>query len=163
MVSLTALVVKETAERMRGEAGVNIYLGNLTAAGGQSLSLEAGQIVAGQASVEIAERAPLRYPQVYVYCEKLTNSLKEKFRSFSGTARMVVETRVSHDRAEAVDEQAQNLVDSVTSVLTAARGEWRTGVYYAGGYEVTYTPVKPGGKRYVKTAKISFDVELSLN
>lgn len=164
MTSLTAAVVRETAERMRGDGGINFYLGSLLAAdGSQGAILQGEQIIEGQASIEIAESGPQRYPQVFVYCDKLTNSLREKFRTFSGTARMVVEARVSNDRAEVVDVQSQNLVESVTSVLSGSRGEWRTGVSYAGGYEVTYAPVKAGGKRYVKTAKVVFDVDLSLN
>lgn len=164
MYSLTTLVVKEAAARMRSESGIGLYL----EAAGAAASVSVGpmlpeQVVEGQMNVEIAEKMPVRYPQVYVYCERLTNSLKEKFRTFSGSARMVVETRVSHDRAEAVEGHLQTLVDSVTAVLGAARGEWREGMYYAGGYEVTYAAVKAGGRQYVKAAKISFDVEISLN
>jgi len=50
------------------------------------------QIVAQNVPPEIAERATVtKYPTVYVYCSKLTNLQREKFRTFSGDVNMVIE------------------------------------------------------------------------
>ncbi len=164
MLSLTTIVVGEASGRLRSESGINLYLQEAALAASVEMPpLEIAQVVEGQMALEIAEKMPMRYPQVYVYCERLSNSLKEKFRTFSGTARLVIEARASHDRANSVEPHLQAVVDSVTSVLDAVRGEWRVGMFYAGGYEVAYSPVKGGGRHYVKAAKISFDVEISLN
>ena len=38
-------------------------------------------------AAEMAERAlGMKYPRVNVYCEKIVNELREKFRTFSGTS-----------------------------------------------------------------------------
>lgn len=164
MLALTTVIVSETAARLRGESGVNQYLQAASLASAVELPmLEDQQVVEGHLSVEIAEKSPLRYPQIYVYCEKVSNTLKEKFRTFSGSARMALEVRASHERSETVGLSLQSVVDSVTASLDGSRGEWREGVFYAGGYEITYSPVKAGGKQYVKGAKITFDLDVSLN
>ena len=63
-------------------------------------------IVALNASVEIAEKTgQAQYPALLVYCDKLSNSLKEKFRQFSGKAHLVVEVRYSQDQLDGLETQ----------------------------------------------------------
>ena len=100
------------------------------------------------------------YPNVLIYCEKLNNSLIEKFRIFSGVARLVVELRNSEDRLEAL-ESTLVYADVICTVLDSLRGEWLTGIFYGGGYEVAYSPVRAGGKHFLQSAKISFEVNVS--
>ena len=58
-------------------------------------------IVALNASVEISEKTGyVQYPALLVYCDKVSNTLKEKFRQFSGKAHMVVEVRHSQDELD---------------------------------------------------------------
>ena len=104
-----------------------------------------------------------KYPAVHVYCEKLSNTLREKFRTFSGKARMVVEARVSQDRLEGLERQSQLLVDAITDVLDASRGDWGAGMLYNGGYEVMYGPVKSGGRNLIQITKVTFEVDISGN
>jgi hypothetical protein len=135
------------------------------------LSLEAGvpeqkpglaQLLVRNVSAEIAEKsAGVTYPSFHVYCEKLTNSLREKFRTFSGTARMVVEARVSQDRIEGLEERLHVSVDAITSLLDASRGDLGMGMFYTGGYEVTFGAVKHGGKNFLQIAKVVFEIEIS--
>jgi hypothetical protein len=98
---------------------------------------------------------------VYVYCEKLDNTLREKFRTFSGTVGMAVEIRVSHDRLERLARDVQLYAAAAAEVLDSGRGDWGSGMFYAGGYEVAFGPVKRGGKNFLEAAKISFDVDVS--
>src|ERR1700730_8140036 len=57
------------------------------------------QIIAQNVAPELSEQSTVsKYPLVYVYCNKVVNELREKFRTFSGDAQMVVEVRVSQDR-----------------------------------------------------------------
>ena len=65
----------------------------------------ASQVRSQNVAADLAERsAPTHYPAVHVYCEKIVNDLKEKFRSFSGRAHMAIELRYSQDRLEGLEE-----------------------------------------------------------
>ena len=112
-------------------------------------------------AAEMAERAGVKYPTLYVYCERVVNHLKEKFRTFSGEAELAVEARVSHDRVEEIEKRLHLYVDAITDVLDRNRGEWQQGMFYTGGYEVQFGPVKHGGKNYLQAAKVKFKVNLS--
>jgi hypothetical protein len=96
-----------------------------------------------------------------MYCASVKNLQREKFRTFSGEANMVVETRISQDRVDGLETVSQMYVDAVTMVLDQNRGDWGNGVSYNGGYEVNYGPVKHGGRNFLQTAKISFSVDVS--
>jgi hypothetical protein len=125
-------------------------------------AITAQQIIAQNVTAEIVEQStPSKYPLVYVYCEKVLNELREKFRAFSGEAQMVVEARVSQDRLEQIDTNLQAYVDAITQVLDDNRGDWGDGVFFDGGYEVSFGGVKHGGKNFLQTAKISFVLEIS--
>ena len=75
-----------------------------------------------------------------VYCEKVVNDLREKFRSFSGSVQMAIEVRHSQDRLEEWKTALEAETDAVTSMLSASRGDWGDGMFYAGGYEVSFGP-----------------------
>ena len=122
------------------------------------------QIVAENVAPELIERSSVnRYPTVHLYCAKAINSQREKFRTFSGEAQMTAEVRVSQDRLEGLEYLTQLYVDSVTRVLDQNRGDWADGVFYGGGYEVAYGPVKQGGRNLLQIAKLTFTVEISTN
>jgi hypothetical protein len=115
-------------------------------------------------SSDIAEKsADFKYTAVYIYCEKIANDLKEKFRTFSGRLQMAMDVRVSQDRLEQIDRTSQLYTDAVTQILDQNRGDWGQGLFYAGAYEITFGPVKHGGRNFIKSAKISFQVEASVD
>ncbi|MCS6954154.1 MAG: hypothetical protein RMK57_16220 [Bryobacterales bacterium] len=118
------------------------------------------QIRGQNISSELAEKtAGVHYPAIYVYCERLSNDLKEKFRTFAGRIRMVIEARVSKDRLEDLDAELQRLSEAIAHTLDTARGNWGEGLCYPGGYEVTYSPIRHGGKNFLQSAKIAFEVD----
>jgi len=130
---------------------------------GSELQSQTVHVLTQNVSPEISDRAlGLSYPAVYVYCGKLANSLKEKFRTFSGQAEMLAEVRVTQDRLDGLDDMSQLMADAVIQVLDGSRGDWGDGYYYAGGYEVQYGPAKAGGRNFLQTAKIMFDLEISI-
>ncbi len=162
MAIVSNLVASRLLEILRSPTGgVSPALGSLSEAEG--VRIEATYHVIGQnVAAEIADKSTTaRYPAMYVYCEKLSNQMREKFRTFSGKARMVVETRISGDRLEQIEERTSLLVDAVTSVLDSSRGDWGNGMLFNGGYEVIYGPVKPGGRNFLQSTKVIFDVEIS--
>ena len=91
----------------------------------------------------------------------MTNALKEKFREFSGTAQMVIEVRHSQAQVVGINGNLQTYVDAVCALLNDSRGDWGSGFFYAGGYEINYEPVARGGKNYLQRAKVRLDVEVS--
>jgi hypothetical protein len=126
-------------------------------------AISLGQIISQNVAPDIAEKSTVaKYPSVHLYCEKVQNLLKEKFRTFSGQAHMVVETRVSQDRLDSLETQMQLYVEAVTQVLDANRGDWGGGMFYGGGYEVSYGTVKHGGRNLLQIAKVSFVLEVSM-
>jgi hypothetical protein len=157
----TAAATTKVREIMAAATGLPFMVGEAAAREGIAAApVVAAQIVATNVAFETAEKtAGAKYPAVYVYCAGLTNGLKEKFRTFSGKLHMAVEVRVSHDRLEGLDKQVQVYADAVAQVLDAHRGDWGRGMYYTGTYEMEFGPVKHGGRNFIQTAKIQFDVD----
>jgi hypothetical protein len=98
---------------------------------------------------------------VCVYCNKIANLLREKFRAFSGDADMVIEARISQDRLDNIGTQVQLYADAITQVLDSNRGDWGNGVFYGGKYEVAFGGVKQGGLNFIQIAKVSFVLDVS--
>ncbi|MGD0359908.1 MAG: hypothetical protein ABSC93_03510 [Bryobacteraceae bacterium] len=143
--------------------GLNASVATLAQAANAILApVGESQLLAQNVSIELAERSTdVQYPTVSVYCEKIVNQLKEKFRNFSGKAGMAVEVRVSQDRLGGIEQQVQMYVDAVTQVLDQNRGDWGEGMYYAGCYEAVIGPVKNGGQNFIQAGKVTFEVGVS--
>ncbi|PWU04194.1 MAG: hypothetical protein C5B51_17235 [Terriglobia bacterium] len=152
-------------QKLTSPQGVNANLAALTAPDSSLVvPLETAQIRSQNAGADLAERShSTKYPCMNVYCEKLANTLTEKFRTFSGTLRVSVEVRHSQDKLDGLQDVLELYVDSVTQVLDASRGDWGSGMYYSGAYEVLLAAVKHGGRNFMQTAKISFDIGVSRN
>ena len=165
MAQAGSYAARELARILGGEAGLHLSAAMISDQRRASFELLASShIVAQQVAAELAEKSQAaRYPAVYVYCERVVNTLQEKFRTFSGKADLVIDVRVSHDRLEEMDRLLHLYVDAATEVLETNRGEWVRGLFYTGGYEVVYGPVKHGGRNYVQTAKIRLEVHVSVN
>jgi hypothetical protein len=125
-------------------------------------AIAAHQIIPQNVAPEVSDQSTVnKYPLVYVYCTKVVNELREKFRTFSGDAQMIVEARVSQDRLDQIETNLQAYVDAITQVLDNSRGDWGDGVFFDGGYEVTFGGVKHGGRNFLQIAKVSFALEIS--
>jgi hypothetical protein len=115
-------------------------------------------------AAEMAERAlGVKYPVVNVYCEKIRNGLREKFRSFSGTVQMAMELRQSQDRLEGLQDRLELYVDAAMQKLNRSRGDWGDGMFFGGAYEVAFGPVKQGGRNFIQVAKVTFEIGVSKN
>src|ERR1700692_1843673 len=78
--------------------GVNARVDTINQADPSVNAAAIGSIVALNASVEISEKTGhAHYPALLVYCDKFSNSLREKFRQVSGKAHVGVEVRHSQD------------------------------------------------------------------
>jgi hypothetical protein len=122
------------------------------------------QVLTQNAAQELIERSlDVKYPTILLYCEKITNDLREKFRTFSGKAQMTLEVRVSQDRVEGLEKLLAIYVDTVTRILDQNRGDWGNGMFYTGGYEAVFGEMAHGGRNFIQTGKIKFEVVISID
>ena len=120
------------------------------------------QIFTQNVAQELVERSvEVKYPTLLLFPEKITNDLREKFRTFSGKAHMAVEIRVSQDRIEGLEKLLEIYVDTVTRILDQNRGNWGNGMFYTGGYEAVFGEMKHGGRNFIQSGKIRFEVSVS--
>jgi hypothetical protein len=125
---------------------------------------EAEQIFTQNVAQKLVVRATdIKYPSLLLYCDKLTNDLREKFRTFSGKAHLAIEVRMSQDRIEGVTTLLLAYVDTVTRILDQNRGDWGSGMFYSGGYNVVFGQMENGGRNFIQTAKIAFEVSVSID
>lgn len=165
MVLVASVATEKLQSILAGDAGIRATLPVIDDLEGVSLSpFREGQVIAQNASPDLTEHSSgSKYPILYVYCSKLLNDLREKFRTFSGEAHMTVEVRVSQDRLDDLETRVQLYVDAVIQVLDQNRGDWGEGVFYGGTYEVIYGAAKHGGRNFIQIAKITFAVEISVS
>jgi hypothetical protein len=72
---------------------------------------------------------------------------------------MAIELRHSQDRLDGLQDSLELYIDAVTQVLN--RGDWGEGMFYGGAYEVSFGPVKKGGKNFMQAAKVTFEIGVS--
>ena len=159
------MLTAKTVAVLVGPVGVNITLEALALGGAKAAApLGTAQILAENVALDVVERATaIQYPALNVYCEKIVNQLVEKFRTFSGTSQMSIEVRHSQDRLQGLQDTVELYASAVMQTLDASRGDWGSGMYYAGGYQVTFGAVKSGGRNFVQTAKVTFEIGVSIN
>jgi hypothetical protein len=156
---------KRTIQLLTGTAGVNAGLAALTQGGASAVAaVSASQVSSQNVATDLAERSTaMQYPAVNVYCEKIVNNLEQKFQTFSGSAHMAIEIRHSQDGLAGLADTLELYADAVMQALDANRGDWGGGMYYAGGYQVAFSAVKHGGRNFVQTAKVTFEIGVGIN
>src|SRR5205085_10265143 len=127
-------VTTKVVARITGRTGVNAGLASLTQEEREFAGLiEVAQVRPQNVAAEMAERAlGAKYPAVNVYCEKIVNGLREKFRVFSGTVQMAMELRHSQDRLDGLQERLEVYVDAAMQMLNSGRGDWGDGMFFGG-------------------------------
>ena len=165
MVSIANRATVKLQQLLSAPSGLNSSIAVLEQAESVTmLPIPATQLFTDNVSSDVAEKSvETKYTAVYIYCEKIVNTLKEKFRSFSGSLGMAIDVRVSQDRLDGIDRISQLYTDAVTQTLDQSRGDWGQGLFYSGIYEISFGPVKHGGRNFIKTAKISFEVDASVD
>ena len=163
MVNIAATAANTLRSSLTAASGADIQLNTLARSIGDVAPIPLSSIVAGNSPAELLELSqPIKYPTVNIYCEKLQNTLQEKFRTFSGLARMCVEIRHSQDKTQSVQQGLEIYATAVCTLLDSSRGDWGSGLFYSGGYEVQFTPLKRGGRSFIQTAKIFLDLAVSI-
>jgi len=163
MAKVGTLVTTTLAGLLRSEGGVARAVAALANAEGIDLPpMEASQILAANLSTELTDRTQgAHYPQICVYCEKISNRHTEKFRRFSGKAFVNMEVRLSQERADGIEQRLQFYVEAVTNVLEQSRGELVTGIFYSGAYEIKFGNIRHGGKNFLQVATVAIELDVS--
>ena len=158
-IATSNLMVHLTDDRgLPGKVGELLEARDMKAPG-----ISAADILERHVAADLAEKtAGVRYPVVYVYCEKVVNQMREKFRTFSGVADLVIDIRVSHEHMDDLQASLQTYVEAVTDVLDKRRGHWATGVFYSGGYTIEFGAIKRGGRNFIQSAKVELTVNVSM-
>jgi hypothetical protein len=156
-------VTAKIIQRITSPTGVNGALAALTQPDAALVGLmDLSQFRAQNVAPDLAEKAiGVKYPAANIYCEKIVNQLREKFRSFSGQLQMAIEIRQSQDRLDGLQDRLELYVDATMQMLDQNRGDWGDGMFYGGGYQVVFGPVKQGGKNFMQVAKITFEIGVS--
>lgn len=132
----------------------NVHLSTLTPLNIQDYAL----------SAELSDRtAGGRHPLLAVSCTRIANTRDEKFRTFSGKAELQIEIRLSHEKPDQLSRLVQVFTTAVCEVLNVNRGEWKPGLYYPGGYEVSFLSPKFGGRSFTQSATIKLSVHLAFD
>jgi hypothetical protein len=161
MAQAAVIAVNELTRMLRAEDGLNAAV---TAISSDLASLCETDIVNNYAAADLLEKlTTVRYPSLHVYCDRVTNKLGEKFRTFSGTVQLAVDVRVTHEHIDQLHDQVNGYVQAVTDVLDRNRGTWAPGVFHAGTYEITFQPAKRGGKNFIQTARVSVEAHVSVD
>ena len=163
MAGISGTLTASVVSRLRASSdGVNVRIGAIEAADRSLKAAGIRSILQHNIAVDLSEKSGLaHYPALLVYCDKLANTQREKFRQFSGKVSLVIEVRHSQDKVDGIEINTQVYVDAVCALLDDSRGDWGDGGFYGGGYSVVYEPVGRGGKNFLQRARINFDVEVS--
>lgn len=128
---------------------------------------------AGYAVGEYGELTPLRYripfetiekhtlasfPVLLVYCREIRNEMAEKFRSFSGISKLVVEIGISRENLDELHAEVQAFLHSVAEILRESQGAWDADIYFGGAYEVEIGQIRRGGRHFVQRAEFQVPV-----
>jgi hypothetical protein len=165
MGNLAGSVASTLAGLFTDPVGADFQLDSVAQSLAAVPSIPLKSVITGNASPELIEQSlALQYPTVVVYCEKLNNTLKEKFRVFSGTALAIVEVRHTQDQIQNMQETLEVYIAAACQVLDSNdsnRGDWGNGLFYRGGYQVNFGPVKRGGRNFLQIARITVEVDVS--
>ena len=160
MARISTSAVAALSDLLKGPNGLgDRTMQTTTHTGSEVPCVTPADIIERHVAAEVAEKTTgVRYPSIHVYCEKVVNDLREKFRRFSGSADLVVEIRVSHEHMDRLQAQLQLYAEAVTDILDTKRGYWTPGLFYTGGYVIHYGSIKRGGRSFLQSAKIELTV-----
>lgn len=126
MISVANQATSKLVQFLVAPSGLNATIAAVAQAESVDLApVPTQQIFTENVSSDIAEKSgDTKYAALYVYCDKIMNTLNEKFRTFAGTVQLEVDVRVSQDRLEGIDRISQLYTHAVTQTLSQVRGDW---------------------------------------
>ena len=161
MASLCLAALEKLRDALLAGDGANMTLTTIAARDRVHLPALTGQSVLIQnVPAKLAdENNATVYPAVYLYCDRMENTLIEKFTRFSGRIFVVADVRVSGERIAGLDEDLGRYTEAVREVLGAHQGQWTENLAYSGAYDVRFREVELGGRNFIQTAHIEIELQ----
>jgi len=165
MLPLTILAAQKLSNLLTIRDTLQQQIAELAAACNLNIpTIAATQIVLSSASPDISDKSiQLTYPRVCLYSEAAKNLQTEKFRSLSGTIAVIAEVWASANLVTDSDQWIHFYVEALTDVLRQNIGDWGDGFFFSGIYDVQFQAPKAGGLGFVQSAKVTCNLNVSLN
>ena len=137
---------------------------NATAAGVAVPSFNTSQILTSYVSPEMGDlNLQLTYPRVCVYASQVANNQREKFQSFSGVVSVAADVWSSDSLEQPTELALHFLVQGITGILQANKGDRGDGFRYSGVYGVQMQIPKTGGLGFIQLARVNCNLDVSFN
>ena len=165
MLPLTLLAARKLQAFLTDNDALRLEIVNLAQSAGVAVPpITSDQILLSSAAREIGDREiEFAYPRVCLYSSHIRNTQQEKFRSFSGGVVVVAEIWSTGNLVDESDQWIHYYVEALTSILRANIGDWGDGFLFSGIYDVQIQPPKIGGLGYVEVARLTCNLNVSLN
>jgi len=165
MAPVTLLAAQKVAALLTVGDALTQQISNLGAENGTEIpTIPSSQILVSSLPPAMGDlNAQFTYPRLCLYASGVKNQQTEKFRSLSGTISITAELLVSGNLVQNVDEWIHFYVEGFTDILRQNIGDWGDGMFFSGVYEVEFQPPKAGGFGFVESAKITCELNISLN
>ena len=163
MPNIATIATASIVNLLTAPAGTDFALNAISRSLGEVPLITIASVLLGNTPPDLFEKSiSLRYPTVNVFCEKISNTLKEKFRVFSGTASVIIEVRHSQDQIQQVQTALEAYVTAACEILDDSRGDLGNGLFYTGGYDVSFGPLKRGGRNFIQVARVALQIDASV-
>ena len=165
MTPLSVEIPQRITQLLNSNTGLAPWIENIQITSGLRLPLiSPSSIVVSLASADMLDKVQqVSYPRIAVYTAKIENTLREKFRTVSGTATAAIAISVSSDAIQQAENNMHFYIEAVTDILSQNTGDWGNGLFFGGAYDVQLQPPKAGGIGFVQTATVSCAVNVSRN
>jgi hypothetical protein len=98
-----------------------------------------------------------------VFCSRLVNQHREKFRSLSGTLAITVEIAATADLIDLVENWMHYYVEAVSNILRRSAGDMGDGVFFPGTYQVDVQLAQIGGSGFLQLSQVTCELSVSRN
>ncbi len=165
MTPLTLLAPITVANLLTADDALSSQIAAVEEEFGHALpGISSGQIILSSADADMTDRRQqIGYPRIAIYSDRVVNNLREKFRTLSGTVSVTIAVAASSELIDHVEQWIHYYIEAVTNILRQNVGDWGSGMFFPGTYEVQVQPPKPGGSGFVQTGNITCIVSVSRN
>jgi hypothetical protein len=165
MVPLTLLAAQKVSGLLTNSNALPQAVAALASACSVNVpAISSAQIVLSSVNADLGDmNLQLDYPRICIYSSAVKNTQIEKFRSFSGSVTITAEVFASGNLISDIDQWVHFYVEGVTQILRQNIGDWGDGMFFPGTYDVQLQAPKTGGLGFVESAKVSCNINVSLN
>jgi hypothetical protein len=165
MLPLTLLATNKLLNLLTANNALSQAISSNTAISGVTVpALNTSQIIGSFISPDMGDlNLQLTYPRVCIYTSQVANNQREKFRSFSGAISVVADVWSSDSLQQPAELALHFFVQGIAGILQANMGDWGDGFRYSGVYGVQMQTPKLGGLGFVQLARVTCNLDVTLN